>query len=385
METIDYKSLSVLVLDGASRQILPILSGLHKLGCDITTINAKKLDNGYVSRYPDHKLIIPQGKDYYEYVLELVTDGKYDVLIPLSDFSTDLITQHLDEISKYVKTPIPSREIFLRAYDKQKTMEICMDNDIPCPITKKDGESVDEFAARIGFPLIAKPRMACGSMGLKIVKSLEQLHQLIDEGQIELDKYVIQEFIPQTGTQYNIHLFMDDEGGLPSCLVTEKSRWYPIDGGASCMCRTTENAQVATDSGRLLRAVKWRGYCEIEMIMDPRDGIAKIMEINGRASASIKIMELAGINVARQMLDLCYGSTVETYLKAENDIRMRCLLTDVLWLIQSPDRFTRKPSWFSIHKTHDVLFSMKDPLPFFTYTIESVPQYRQAMKKRKRD
>lgn len=385
MDKIDYRSLSVLVLDGAARQILPVLSGLHELGCKITTINAKKLDNGYVSRYPNHKLIIPKGKDYYDYVLDLIQQGELDVVIPLSDFSTDLLTQHLSAVTKYVRTPIPSREIFLRAYDKQQTMEICMGNNIPCPITKKNDESVDEFAARIGFPLIAKPRMACGSMGLKIVKSIEQLHQLIKEGQIELDKYVIQEFIPQTGTQYNIHLFMDDEGKLPSCLVTEKNRWFPIDGGASCMCRTTENDQVAADSRRLLEAVKWRGYCEIEMIMDPRDGIAKIMEINGRASASIKIMELAGINVAKQMLDLCYNGAVDIYPKAENDIRMRCLLTDVLWLVQSPDRFTRKPSWFSLHKTHDVLFSIKDPIPFFTYAIESVPQYRQAMKKRKRN
>lgn len=382
----DYHSISVLVLDGASRQILPILKGLHDLGCKITTINKSKMDNGYTSRYPNSRIIVPKdNRNYYNYLWETVKKGSYDVLIPLSDFSTDIVTEHLDELDKYVHTPIPSRDVFLRAYDKQKTMEICMDNDIPCPITKKDNESVDEFTARIGFPIIAKPRMACGSMGLKIVKSIEQLHQLIKEGQIELDKYVIQEFIPQTGTQYNIHLFMDDEGKLPSCLVTEKNRWFPIDGGASCMCRTTENDQVAADSRRLLEAVKWRGYCEIEMIMDPRDGIAKIMEINGRASASIKIMELAGINVAKQMLDLCYGFPVEIYPKAENDIRMRCILTDFLWFIQSPDRFTRKPSWFSLHKTHDVLFSIKDPIPFFAYTIESVPQYRKAMKKRKRD
>ena len=240
------------------------------------------------------------------------------------------------------------------------------------------------FVEKVGFPMIAKPRMACGSMGLKIVKSREQLDQLISSGVVNLDEYVLQEFIPQTGTQYNVHLFMDDDRNLPANLVTEKNRWYPVDGGASCMCRTAENKQVHDDAARLLKHVEWRSYCEVEMIQDPRDGISKVMEINGRASASIKIMYLAGINVAKQMLQMAYSEPIESYGPAKADIRMRCLLTDVLWLLQSPDRFTRKPSWFSPVRTHDVIFSLKDPLPFFSFILESIPKYSKAMAQRRR-
>ncbi|MBQ9387069.1 MAG: ATP-grasp domain-containing protein [Lachnospiraceae bacterium] len=383
----DFKGTKVLVLDGASRQILGILRGLRDVGCEITTVNGSKLNNGYSSRYPDYKLLIPkeQQENQFPYILEELKRKKYDVMLPISDPSMNMVTQHYDELSQYVRIPFVKRETFLKAYDKQITMEICMDNNIPCPITKRRDQSIDEFIDAVGFPIVAKPRMACGSMGLKIVKSREQLDALTDSGEVVPNEYVFQEFIPQTGEQYNIHSFADGTGNLPSHLVTEKNRWYPIDGGASCMCRTAVNEQAYNDSKKLLQMVGWRSCCEIEMIKDPRDGISKVMEINGRASASIKIMYLAGINVALQMLQLAYGEPVKTYPPTDKEVRMRCLLTDVLWLLQSPDRFKRKPCWFSPVRTHDVIFSIKDPLPFFTFIIESVPNYKKSMSKRRRD
>ena len=379
----DYSGMKVLVFDGGSRQILPILKELHDLKCNVTTFCITKLDNGYVSRYPNHR-ILRGDADYYDRLIMELQNGNYDVLLPLSDSTMDIVTSHYDELIKYVKIPTPDRVTFLRAYNKQETMEICMDNKIPCPITKREDQDLYDFVNQVGFPLIAKPRMANGSRGLKIVKDLKTLEELIRTKAIILDDYVIQEFIPQSGKQFNIHLFRDEKGIITSNLVTEKSRWFPVDGGASCLCRTYWDGRIAKECARLLHAVDWKSYCEIEMIVDPRDGIAKVMEINGRASASIKIMDLAGINVSQQMLQLAYGIPVETYGIQKDDIRLRCLITDVLWFIKSKDRFTRKPNWFSPIRTHDALFSLSDPVPFFAYIIKEIPKYRDEMKKRER-
>ena len=46
------------------------------------------------------------------------------------------------------------------------------------------------------------------------------------------------------------------------------------------------------------------------------------------------------------------------------------------------DRFKTQPSWFDFKKNHDYIWSWKDPVPFFTYTIEHVLTYRADMKKR---
>jgi predicted ATP-grasp superfamily ATP-dependent carboligase len=320
----------------------------------------------------------------YKTILREIRTDSYDVLLPLSDTTMDLVTENTEEFKKHVRLPVPSREAFIQAYDKQNTMRICMENDIPCPRTKMDSESLDHFIQAVGFPIVAKPRMACGSMGLKIVKSREQLDHLIESTTIIPSRYVLQEFIPQTGRQFNVHLFMNNQGETTANLVTEKCRWFPIDGGASCMCRTIKDEQIQNYCEKLLKIMGWRSYCDVDLIMDPRDKIPKVLEVNGRASANIKICNLSGINIAEQMLQLAYAQPIEPLMPKKYDIRMRCLHTDLLWLFKAPDRFTRKPYWFSCVRTHDQIFSLRDPMPFFAFTLQSIPRYRREMKKRAR-
>lgn len=371
----DWKKIRILVLNGERRQILPIIKGLAELGCYIVTLNNSKLDVGYTSRYPNERLIVPQeylNGDYYSYIRMLAETERFDVILPLSEETMGLVTLHSEELKQYVRLPIPDRHIFLKAYDKQLTMEICMDNHIPCPITRRTDESIDELIEKVGFPLIAKRRIENTSKELKIVYDRNQLEDLIRSKDIILDEYVIQEFIPQTGKQYNIHLFSDEKGTLVDSLVTEKTRWYPVYGGPSCLCRTVKNTVVQKTCARLLEEINWRSYCDVDMIEDPRDGVPKILEINGRASANIKIMELVGINVAEQMLQLAYGLPVNSQGNIKEDVRLRSLFRDILWFIQSKDRFTCKPSWFSMKRTHDVSFSVYDPLPFFSYIVKRI-------------
>ena len=151
------------------------------------------------------------------------------------------------------------------------------------------------------------------------------------------------------------------------------------------MCRTVRRPDILAYCEKLLRLIGWRAYCEIELIADPRDGLPKVMEINGRASASIKICTLAGANVAQQMIQLGYGEPVQVFEAVRQDVRMRCIHTDLLWLLNAPDRFSRKPSWFSCVRTHDQIFSLRDPLPFFTFSLQSLAKYKQEIRKRKRD
>lgn len=382
----DWKRTRVLVLDGAARQILPVIKGLADLGCYIVTLNTSKLDFGYTSRYPNEKLIVPKeylNGDCYFYIMMLAKTGRFDVVLPLCDQSMDMATLHSKELKQYVRLPIPDRHVFLKAYNKQLTMEVCMDNRIPCPITRRRDESIDEFIDKVGFPLIAKPRIANGSRGLKIIHDRDQFENLIQSKEIILAEYVIQEFIPQAGKQYNVHLFSDEKGTVVDHLVTEKIRWYPVYGGGSCLCRTIHNTAAQKNCVQLLDEINWRSYCEVEMIEDPRDGVPKVMEINGRTSASIKIMELAGMNVAEQMLHLAYELPIPSQGDIKEDVRLRSLFRDVLWFIQSKDRFRCKPSWFSMKRTHEVLFSVHDPLPFFAYMIKRGLLCRKDVAKRK--
>ena len=166
--------------------------------------------------------------------------------------------------------------------------------------------------------------------------------------------------------------------------VFDKTRWYPIDGGSTCCSASVNRPDIVENSVKLLKAIGWRGYGDVDLIQDPRDHVAKIMEINPRITASVKVCFAAGVDFARQIVEYETGRPVTEYKEYEIDRRLRYMHTDLLWLIQSPNRFRAKPSWFSFKRTTDQIWSIKDPLPWFTYTIQGFAKFKTESKKRKR-
>ncbi len=382
------QNVKILVLDGPSRQVLPTLKGLNDIGCNITTLNYSKLDIGYTSRYPQKKLLYKinsHDKVEMKKVIDAeICSGKYDIVIPLSDISTQIIAENLETYSKYVKAPVNDYDTFMKAYDKFQTMEICQKNNIPCTRTKMDDESLEEFISKVGYPIVVKPRSACGSVGFRCLENESELDSLLETDGFNLSGYVIQEYVEQHGRQYNIHLFMDNDSNLAFAIPTQKCRWFPVDGGSSCFCRVVDRKDLVEICTKLLKEIGWKGYCEIEMIEDVSEGAEKIIEINGRASASIRICQLYGVNVAESMVKLAYEEELSARPFEYRDVRMRCIHTDLLWLLKSKNRFKTTPAWFNNRHTHDQIFSWSDPLTFFPFSIQSLLKYKQEMKKRER-
>lgn len=385
----DYKGIRILVLDGYGRQIPAILSELHELGCVITTMNDRKLDVGYSSRYPDKRIVIRgiRGDDnlLQQAIEKEVASGNYDVIFPILEKSTDILLRMKEEGKcDHVKVIAAPREAFLQAYDKELTMKVCQENGIPCPRTKMDDETMDEYLSKVMFPLACKPRKGSGAAGFKKVDNREELEKYIADGVIDVDKYVIQEYIPQTDYRYGSRVMLDRNGKCIYDVTVQSCRSFPVDGGPGCYIRTINRPDINSYSERLLQAMGWAGFAHVSFIMDPRDWIPKVIEINGRIPASIKICTIVGAQPVKTLLDYVYGEELKPMAKKIPEmIALRYFHTDILWLIKSPNRFKAKPSWFNFRKNNDYIWSWRDPLPFFTYSIEHISSYKEDMQKRK--
>ena len=384
----DYKGKKVLLLDGYGRQIPSLLHQLHQLGCKVTTMCESKLDVGYTSRYPSKRIVIHgirEDNNIYRLAIEKELKNCYDILFPILERAADIcIDGTIQAEYPELKIIASTRESFLKAYDKQLTMKVCMENGIPCPITKMDDETLDEYLSKVSFPICAKPRKGSGGAGFKRIHSREELDKYIEDGTIVVDEYVIQELIPKGGLQYGGYVMMDDNHRPQSTLIVESCRWFPIDGGPGCYIRTINHKGMIDSTNRLFEKMEWRSFGHVGFIMDPRDNTPKVMEINGRIPASIKICEWAGTEPVKNMLDLAYGKKLEKMkTQIPEHLALRYFHTDLMWLIKNPDRWKAKPSWFYCFKQKDYIFSWKDPVPFFSYAIEHVLTYRKDMAKRK--
>ena len=385
----DYRGTKVLLLDGYGRQIPTLMEQLHELGCVITTVNDSKLDIGYVSRYPKHRVLIKGCRDSNTelrvYLENNLFYRNYDVIFPVLERSTDLLLT-LKEENKLgeIKLICAPRDAFMKAYDKLETMRACIDNSIPCPLTKFENETLEDFLKKVKFPLACKPRKGSGSNGFYVVKEKSHLDKLIAEGSIILDEYVIQEFIPHSGSHYGVYAMFDSEGQLCYALPVQSCRQFPIGGGSGCYIRTINNQDIRRDTERLLKALGWKGFGHVGFILDPRDQRTKVMEVNGRIPAGVKICNRVGYPTVKLLLDMVYGEKIpKIEIEVPEDIGMRHFQADFMWFLKSAERFKTNPSWFRIWNSYDYVFSWNDPLPFLSYTIEHILSYKKDMKKRK--
>lgn len=385
----DFKGKSILVLDGYGRQVATIVQQLHDMGCIVTTLNTSRLDVGYTSRYPRKKLLHPETRHdmtALKAVLDReITSGHYDVVFPMLEPSTKVCLDNEELYRRYVKIIAAPREAFLKAYNKQETMLACMDHGIPCPVTKRDDESLEDFLDKVGFPIAVKPRIGIGSIGFHCLKNRQELDALMAKG-FKIEESIVQEYIPQTDTQYVGFYMLDQNHEMKLGLVCDKHRWYPLDGGTASYMRTVDRPDIVDAGYRLLRTVGWQGAALIDFIGDPREnGLAKVMEINGRIPATIKMAWMVGAPFIRQELEYAYDLPLDDFTKTVPEgIGLRYFQTDVLWLLKSPNRFKTKPSWFDFRNNRDCIWSWRDPIPFFSFSLSHLLSYREDMSKRAR-
>ncbi len=385
----NFKGTKVLLLDGFCRQNAILLKELHKLGCLVTTLCSSKLDVSYSSRYPKKRILDGNFKSdlaYYEaLILKLASSGEYDVIFPVVEESTEICAKNRNELEKHLKVIAPPIEAFEKARDKQLTMKLCMENGIFCPKTKMDNETLDEYLSTVQYPLALKPREGRGSVGFKKVNNREELDRLIDDGTVKVEEYVIQEFVDEAEIHRVSYTVIGNDGETKSSLIAKSTRPYPLVVGTNSLFESVHMPEIAKQSEDLLKLMGWKGYASVCFIESDKDHIPKVMEINGRISASFKISVLAGLPIVKQLLEIAYGEDVTPMPEQlRYGVRVSHSQSGLMWKIKAKDRFRKEPSTTGKRGKKDIVFSWGDPLPYITYSLQCLGKYKKEMKKRER-
>ena len=370
-ETNAFAGKRVLLLDGNSLQSLPMLRAFSRLGCAVDAVCPSRTNLGAVSRYGNRKIVVPvepaREDEYIARLTEILTSERYDLVVPLADNSARLLSEHKEALSRYASIAVNDPGVFRAADDKLTTLRVCRENGIPCPKTYSASDSLDEIVRSVdAYPAALKPRVASGGKGFRKIESREELEKYYAPAVEKFGPMLVEEYIPQTGTQYKCDVYIDRGGVVKSAFVYEKPRWYPVAGGSSCCNVTVDRPDLIAHSVNLLQKLAWRGYADLDLIEDPRDGSVRIMEINPRICGSIKIAFLAGIDFARQIAEDAFGLPVTAYPDYKKNVVMRRFLADCAWFVKSPRRFRTRLGWFN-PCFHGQIFSWDDPIPALVY------------------
>lgn len=380
-----YKNIKVLLIEGRARQVLPVSKALREMGCEVTTYNSSKLDPGYASKYPHRKLLaycdIHNPEDSFMAIKKELEVYKYDLVIPMNDDVAIILSKNKEKLERLAAIHVTNWDLFTMASDKLKTMSVCMENSLPCPKTYLGLEDFRKDAPNIQYPIVCKPRTGCAAVGFYVAKSEQDLIEYYMKAEKKYGPCLIQEYIPQDGLQYKAELYIDRNGVMKAACVFAKVRWYPINGGSSTLNETVNRPDIVENCRELLSKIHWRGYADIDLIEDTRDGKVKIMEINPRITGSVKICFDAGINFAKMIVDDYLNNEIQPAFEVQHRY-LRYMHTDVLWFLKSKDRFRCKPSWFNFKNTTDQIFSWSDLWVFFAFTLQGFAKLRRDRKKR---
>jgi len=236
---------------------------------------------------------------------------KIDVLIPNFDaelFNFILISDNLLKIG--IHTFLPGRDEF-EARDKVNLFRFCNKNGLPTPSDAIIYQLRDISAAaeKFGFPLVVKGKF----YDAVICNSPDQAEKAFYKIQAKWGlPIIIQEFI--NGTELNVAALGDGHGNAISIIPMRKL--YITEKGKAWAGITIED-QVLTDLAvRFIKATKWRGGCELEIMMTS-DGTPYIMEVNPRFPAWIYLAAAAGQNQPAALVRMALGENVDPFTSYE--------------------------------------------------------------------
>ncbi len=234
--------------------------------------------------------------------------GKDAVLIVAgSDDYLDVLSQHHDDLPKGWHPTFPSWSIVQNVRQKHRTFGIAERVGLPVPRTTyiDNKDDFDRFVAEgidARWPLILKPEHSAeflkqhGTKGF-VCKTLTELKTHYDKYGKFAGGFLIQEFIPgPEGNLVNfIGIYNQDADPLYVFVNRKKRSSGPL---LSCTLMETDWSEPAIKySNRLIKAIGYYGYANVEFKLDSRNSSLNLMEINGRVSMSNSHALLCGMNL----------------------------------------------------------------------------------------
>lgn len=299
---------------------LGVVRSLGRLGIPVYGVYRERLVPAAVSSYLSGRFIWRGEADEDRFLdgMAMIGErlGRPAVLVPTDDLGAILVSQHAAMLSRWFRFPEPPPGLAHLVASKKGLYELCGKLGIPCPQVSYPSarHDVEEFAARAGFPVVAKaiePWLLPAGAGLNstsIIHSPEDLLNLYRrlEGH-SAGNLMLQKYIPRDCAQdWFFHGYCDARS---SCLVSftgVKLRSYPPHAGATSLGRCQDNQTLRGHAEQLLHAIGYRGIMDLDYRLDLRDGEYKLLDFNPRVGAQFRVFEDdAGVDVVRALhLDL---------------------------------------------------------------------------------
>jgi biotin carboxylase len=280
-----------------------------------------------------------------------------DIIFPVEEPAHMLISRYLHQINRDFKTPpISHVDTYHKSINKWNLAQVCKTNNIPCPRTHllSSADDTGNILIELGLPLLAKPILGNGGIGILMIKETKQLEQFIDTHSKAYDqKYILQEYIEG----YDIDCSLLAKDGQILAFTIQKG-FISRSGNfqASAGIQFLYEPDVYEVVSNLMESLNFSGIAHIDLRYDQKEKKFKIIEINARYWGSLTGSLMAGINFPYYACLTGMGEQFETP-------KYKCIqyvecFTAIKTLIKDLFTFSRSPIKF---KETDLKYLFSDP------------------------
>lgn len=383
----------VLITDPEQRASLAAARALAHSGHHVVTVGPTKGLAGHSSSVQKHvALDLHSGEvgRVREMLSNVVRDERIDVVLPISDASSQLVLGHAGRIGARVVGPAP--EAYARASDKEGLLVVAASCGIVTPAQHvlERRHQLSEFDAQYRFPMVIKPARSVSNVdgkvekhGVHFVADLRELRDTVAALSDRSFPLLLQHRTMGEG----IGVFLLRSGRTTLMRFGHRRlREKPPAGGVSTYREAIEPpAALVARCEALLDAVDYDGAAMIEFKRDTESGEYVLMEINARLWGSLQLAIDAGLDFPTALVDLACNRPVTTLAAAKVGVRTYWELGELDHALaigrHSPDTLHLPPGTpvgfregiraLFDHRPEDrcEVFRWSDPMPFAAEVI----------------
>jgi predicted ATP-grasp superfamily ATP-dependent carboligase len=371
---------SAFLLDSISPRTLTICRSLGRRKIRVDCGSEISPNLAFFSRYCQSHVTYPSpqrsAQEFVQFLLDYLDRHPHDCLIPVKEESLDTILSYRREFDARTRLPFPPDPVYRVCRDKSKTMEIAAQLNIPHPVTvvPSDLAQVRKLACTLTPPLVVKPRLNCGGLGIRYVSDIHQLYDIYCQVHQKYPFPIIQEQIP-SGEKLDVACLLDENSRALATFVQKEIRSFPLHDGASTVQQSVWRPDLVEITLKFLEKVGWYGIAEAEFIIDPRTNTPLLLEVNPRFWGSLQLAIQSGVDFPFLLYQLAVGEKIEPiHAYKVGQLCRQVIPHDIMHFLANPNRFHMEPGFFDFFNPDCgyTLFSPDDPGPVLGFLLSCV-------------
>ncbi len=359
---------------------LAAIRSLGRHGLRVIAVDNATSALGFRSRYAEPHIAPDPGDDEDGYIaaFKAIAAESDDVLpvFPTHDEHLNALARHTGELGDRYRFPFPSWDVLEQIQSKRHQLDTAESIGFPIPRTfhPRSAEEAQAAAAELGFPLIVKPAANVGFRRTHKVQlfrcenAAELARAYEDAAPFEP---MVQELVPGgPEAMYTLGSYLSADGEALGLFSGRKLRQTRGFTGVARVAEAVWVDEVVAQGLALLRALRFHGLSQVEMIRDPRDGRYKLIEVNPRLWQWHGLAAACGVDLPWIAYRDLVGDPLPPVLKHESGKRW------AITLAADASHAAQRPPYV------DAVFARDDPKPaavhFARYTLHAVRSLRGA-------